>query len=80
MSMKSYLRYEPKKAFGIIASPQSNVSYDFSGNLAITGAAQDVCVWNLRQAVQVGFREVTFMRSWNFSLRSHYFLDFILIL
>jgi len=51
--MKSYLRFEPKATFGIISSPQCNVVYDFTGNLAITGAVQDVNVWNLRQASQV---------------------------
>ena len=52
--MKSYLRYEPKSQFGVIASPQCNVQYDYTGNLAFTGAIQEVCVWNLRQATQVG--------------------------
>ena len=51
--MKSYLRYEPEHAFGVIASPQSNAIFDFSGHLAITGAVRDVSVWNLRQASQV---------------------------
>lgn len=51
--MKSYLRYEPSKSFGVIAAPQCNIMYDFSGNLAITGALQNICVWNLRQASQV---------------------------
>ena len=51
--MKSYLRYEPKKSFGVIASPQCNITYDCSGNLAITGALQEISVWNLRQANQV---------------------------
>lgn len=51
--MKSYLRYEPKETFGIIASPQANVIYDFSGHLAITSSVRNVTVWNLRQASQV---------------------------
>jgi hypothetical protein len=51
--MKSYLRYEPKDQFGVITSPQCNVQYDYTGNLAFTGAIQDVCAWNLRQASQV---------------------------
>ena len=51
--MKSYLRYQPESAFGVIASPNANVSYDFSGNLAFTPAVQSVSVWNLRQAQQV---------------------------
>ena len=59
--MKSYLRYEPKESFGIIASPHSNVIYDFSGHLAITSAVSNINVWNLRQATQVPFH--TFIRS-----------------
>jgi U3 small nucleolar RNA-associated protein 12 len=51
--MKSYLRYEPREVFGVIASPQSNAIFDFSGNLAITGAVRGVAVWNLRQGTQV---------------------------
>ena len=52
-NMKSYLRYEPKKSYGVIASPQCNVTYDCSGNLAISGALQEISLWNLRQANQV---------------------------
>ncbi len=51
--MKSYLRYEPNKVFGVISSPTCNVEFDFSGNLALTGGVQDVGVWNLRQATKV---------------------------
>ncbi len=51
--MKSYLRYEPRKTFGIVASPNSNAIFDFSGNMAITGGTQDVSVWNLRQAQKI---------------------------
>ena len=52
--MKSYLRYEPSRSFGLISSPQCNsVLYDFSGNLAISGALQDVIVWNLRQTAPI---------------------------
>ena len=49
--MKSYLRFEPTKTFGIITSPQCNTAvFDWSGNLALCGALQDVLVWNLRQS------------------------------
>lgn len=51
--MKSYLRYEPRKAFGVISAPVCNVAFDFSGNLALTGGVQSVGVWNLRQATNV---------------------------
>jgi U3 small nucleolar RNA-associated protein 12 len=53
--MKSYLRYEPAETFGIIASPQSNIVYDFSGHLALTASVHDVAVWNVRQASQVKY-------------------------
>ena len=53
--MKSYARFEPVKSFGVIASPQCNAIYDFSGNLAISASVQDICVWNIRQAAQVRF-------------------------
>jgi hypothetical protein len=66
--MKSYLRYEPAKMFGVIASPQCNATYDWrlvefvvlfvnnqlcSGNMAISGSLQTLSVWNMRQAHQV---------------------------
>lgn len=52
--MKSYLRYEPSRTFGVISSPQCNAAvYDWSGNLAVCGALQDVLVWNLRQSSQI---------------------------
>lgn len=46
---KTYLRYELSETFGVVASPQSNVVYDSTGNLAISAALHDVAVWNLRQ-------------------------------
>jgi len=51
--MKSYLRYEPDKTFGIISSPQANAIFDFSGHLAVTGVVRDVSVWNLRHGSNV---------------------------
>lgn len=51
---KSYLRYEPNNnIFGVICSPQCNIELDLSGNLVLTGALQNVIVWNIRQANQV---------------------------
>lgn len=50
--MKSYLRYSPERTFGVISS-ECNAIYDFSGKLAITGAIQDVGVWNIRQSTMV---------------------------
>lgn len=46
---KTYLRYELSETFGVVASPQSNVVYDSTGNLAISAALHEVAVWNLRQ-------------------------------
>ena len=40
--MKSYLRYEPSHSFGVICSPSSNATFDFSGNLILTAAVEDV--------------------------------------
>lgn len=51
--MKSYVRYEPTKSFGVIASVQCNVTYDWSGNIALTGAGDSVSVWNVRQGTQI---------------------------
>jgi U3 small nucleolar RNA-associated protein 12 len=51
--VKSYLRYDLKNQFGVINSRQCNVVYDKTGMLAISGALDDVLVWNVRQGVQV---------------------------
>ncbi|KAJ1417352.1 WD40-repeat-containing domain protein, partial [Ochromonadaceae sp. CCMP2298] len=51
--MKSYLRYEPAKQFGVISAPNCNIQYDYTGSLAFTGAIQEVNGWNLRQAAKV---------------------------
>lgn len=51
--MKSYLRYEPDKSFGIIASVHSNVTYDWSGNLVLSGSGENVSVWNVRQGALI---------------------------
>jgi hypothetical protein len=54
MSMKSYFRYEPSKVLGAISSPVCNATFDHSGNLIITGAAQDVVMFNARHGSRVG--------------------------
>jgi len=51
--MKSYLRFEPSISCGIIASPSCNITYDHSGEFAITGANQQINIWNIRQTKQV---------------------------
>ena len=50
--MKSYLRYEPEKVFGVITSPTCGVAFDASGNLVISGGVNEVNLWNLRQGTQ----------------------------
>ena len=47
--MKSYLRYEPGRSFGVIASVQSNVVYDWSGNVLLSASGDNVSLWNVRQ-------------------------------
>ena len=54
MAMKSYLRYEPSRSFGIINSPQCNISHDYSGNLILSGAGSSILVWNVRKSILVG--------------------------
>ena len=51
--MKSYLRYEPGKLMGVISSPGCNVTFDASGNLAISGGVHEVNLWNIRQGSQM---------------------------
>lgn len=50
---RSYLRYELKDTFGIIASPDANAIFDSTGNGAISGGLEDVLVWNLRTGTLV---------------------------
>ena len=53
MLQKSYLEYEEKKSFGVIASFPADVLFDASGKLAITGALDQVVVYNIRQATKL---------------------------
>eukprot|EP01126_Amoeba_proteus_P047323 TRINITY_DN5394_c0_g1_i7.p1 TRINITY_DN5394_c0_g1~~TRINITY_DN5394_c0_g1_i7.p1 ORF type:complete len:712 (+),score=151.18 TRINITY_DN5394_c0_g1_i7:71-2206(+) len=46
--LKSYLEFAQAKVFGVLASPPSNVVFDKTGKLGITGALECVNVWNLR--------------------------------
>ncbi len=50
----SYSRFEPAGAFGVIASPQCNIIYDFTGNIGVTGTLQSISLWNLRQGSLIG--------------------------
>ncbi|CAJ0919354.1 3716_t:CDS:10 [Entrophospora sp. SA101] len=47
--VKSYLRYEPYKTFGIIASSLSNSVLSKDGKLAITPALEDVVIWDIKK-------------------------------
>ncbi|KAI3880040.1 hypothetical protein MKX03_003861 [Papaver bracteatum] len=49
--VKSYLRYEPAASFGVVASNDSNISYDSSGKHLLSPALEKVGVWNVRQGV-----------------------------
>ncbi|KAK1429457.1 hypothetical protein QVD17_11666 [Tagetes erecta] len=49
--VKSYLRYEPATAFGVIASVDSNICYDNSGKHLLAPALEKVGVWHVRQGV-----------------------------
>ncbi|CAG8442083.1 2687_t:CDS:10 [Ambispora gerdemannii] len=52
--VKSYLRYEPLKTFGIISSWLSNIIYDATGKLAISPALEDVVIWDLKKGIKIG--------------------------
>ncbi|KAJ2395526.1 beta transducin [Coemansia sp. RSA 2603] len=51
--VKTYLRYEPRSVFGVIASPAGNAVYDHTGKLSITPALESVIVWDIRKGTQV---------------------------
>jgi U3 small nucleolar RNA-associated protein 12 len=51
--MKSYYRYAPSGAMGVICAPEGPAIFDRTGKLAFTSAVESVGVWNLRQANQV---------------------------
>jgi hypothetical protein len=54
MLQRSYLRYVGEKAFGVIASPNCNkILSDATGTNIISGAAEDVILWNLKTGVEV---------------------------
>ncbi|XP_071700962.1 uncharacterized protein [Rutidosis leptorrhynchoides] len=51
--VKSYLRYEPATAFGVISSPESNITYDTTGKHLLAPALEKIGVWQVRQGVCV---------------------------
>ena len=49
--VKSYLRYEPGLAFGVIASLDSKITYDPSGLHLLAPALDKLALWNLKQGL-----------------------------
>lgn len=49
--VKSYLRYEAAVSFGVIASGDSNITYDSTGKHLLAPALEKVGVWHVRQGV-----------------------------
>ncbi|WOL09865.1 WD repeat-containing protein 3 isoform X1 [Canna indica] len=49
--VKSYLRYEPGLAFGVIASLDGNITYDPSGLHLLAPALDKIILWNLKQGL-----------------------------
>ncbi|CAL9207862.1 unnamed protein product [Musa hybrid cultivar] len=49
--VKSYLRYEPGFAFGVIASLDSKITYDPSGLHLLAPALDKLALWNLKQGL-----------------------------
>ena len=51
--LKTYLRYQQARSFGVIAAPSCNLVADRVGRLAVTGSLEDVVVWNVRRTSAV---------------------------
>ncbi|KAM6568750.1 hypothetical protein CsatB_016735 [Cannabis sativa] len=51
--VKSYLRYEPASAFGVIASIESNIAYDRSRKHLLAPTLEKVGVWHVQQGVHI---------------------------
>ncbi|XP_073009438.1 uncharacterized protein [Typha latifolia] len=49
--VKAYLRYEQALSFGVIASIDSNISYDPSGKHLLTPALDKLLLWDLKKGV-----------------------------
>ncbi|KAJ2884968.1 beta transducin [Coemansia asiatica] len=50
---KTYLRYEARSVFGVIASQAGNAVFDHTGKLSITPALESVIVWDIKKGTQV---------------------------
>ena len=51
--VKTYLRYEPYKTFGVITSTLANVVFSGDSKLAISSALDDVALWDLKKGILV---------------------------
>ncbi|KAJ2402394.1 beta transducin [Coemansia sp. RSA 2559] len=51
--VKTYLRYEPRRPFGVISSPTGNAVFDETGKLSITPALEDVIIWDIKKGMQI---------------------------
>lgn len=49
--VKAYLRYEPAISFGVIASPDGNITYDPSGRHLLAPALEKISVWDLKKGL-----------------------------
>ena len=58
--VKSYLRYEPYKTFGVITSALSNVVFSGDNKLAVAPALEDVTLWDLKKGVLVCYVRIIF--------------------
>lgn len=51
--VKIYLKYNLRRSFGVICSAPCNVCFDKTDTLAITGALEQICIWNIRKGTLV---------------------------
>ncbi|CEP02195.1 unnamed protein product (mitochondrion) [Plasmodiophora brassicae] len=51
--VKAYLRYEQSSSFGVVYSPTSDVVFDVSGRLVLSGSLESLQVWNVKQGALV---------------------------
>jgi len=47
--VKIYLKYQLRRAFGVISSPNCNVILDKQGQTALTGSLENIALWNVRR-------------------------------
>lgn len=55
--VKSYLRYEPLAAFGVICSGKGNICYDKTGKAALVPALEQIILWDLKKGQEVNTTE-----------------------